>query len=47
MITSFDNKLILIYYYYSLNQNFGDTERIYKLSFSKPTDNGMLQILSF
>ena len=46
MFTSFDNKLIQIYYYCSLNQNFGDTARIYKMSFSKPTDNGTLQILS-
>ena len=29
---------------YSLIQNFGDIERIYKMSFSKPTDNEMLYI---
>ena len=32
---------------HSLNQNFGDIERILKMSFSKPTNNGILQILSF
>ena len=32
---------------YSLTQNFGDIERIYKMSFSKPTDNRILQIFSF
>ena len=47
MITSFDNKLIQIYYYCSLNQNFGDTERIYKMSFSKPTGNGMVRYSVF
>ena len=32
---------------FSLAQNFEDIERIYKMSFSQPTVNGMLQILSF
>ena len=27
---------------YSLTQSLGDTEMIYKMSFHKPTDNGML-----
>ena len=31
---------------YSLTQTFGVSERIYKMSFSKPTDNKMLQIYS-
>ena len=31
----------------SLTQNFGDTKRIYKMSSSKPTDNGLLQIFTF
>ena len=28
-------------------QNFGNIERINKMSFSEPTDNGILQIFSF
>ena len=32
---------------YSLTHNFGDIERFYEMSYSKPTDNGMLQIFSF
>ena len=32
---------------YNLTQYFGDTERIHKKSFSKSTDNEMLQIFSF
>ena len=31
---------------YSLTQNFRDIERIYKISFSKPIDNGMQQLLN-
>ena len=31
----------------SLTENFGELERIYKMSFSIPTDNEMLQICSF
>ena len=31
----------------TLTQNFGDIERIYKMSSSKPTDNEMIQIFSF
>ena len=29
---------------FSLTQNFEDIERIYKVLFSKPIDNGLLQI---
>ena len=31
---------------YGLTHNFGDIERFYEMSYSKPTDNGMLQILN-
>ena len=30
--------------FYSLTQNFEDIERIYKMLFSKPINNGLLQI---
>ena len=32
---------------YSLTQNFRDIERIYKISFSKPIDNGMQQFFKY
>ena len=32
---------------YSLPQNLEDTDRLYKMSSSKPTDIGMLQIFRF
>ena len=41
------NQLRLFLFIYSLTQNFGHIERINKMSFSKSTDNGMLQIFSF
>ena len=48
--TSYLVQLFIAIYYNilsSLTHNFGETERNYKMSFSKPTDNGMLQIFSY
>ena len=49
LIKSFSRAVLIMLFptKVQLTQHLGDLERIYKVLFSKPIDNGILQILNF